>query len=448
MNQRAKMSYSSTTSESTTSPTTPSKTLSSWQCVDPGCKQFNAVTAKICTRCKVNPDFFRKPKENDLQEIKSRLEQCYQDIKTAEEQVEGLKKTKSTFVQDVEAIISLRLKLQELKPVSKEAAEKTSSKPNEDRRRQALKILKMTQILLRDPGIDDKIETNVRRAYDFYITCQDMMQTTTDPTLTSVLRQAFQGAASALYLKLVDYIESFPWKKYSDLKETISESSFLDLNSSKNINDDKDLKEDDIGKVIALLQGSMIISDDSVTQLVKKEDSFEALRTLNGALICLESLLDPTNDLKGFKKGIPNLDEICLKTRQTLEQEVQSFGASLAAAANPRIQESPEENQIIEELLGRIWNYVDQQLKHFHVNYDLAKKVKVLSQLENPALPEMNKSSASSRASGLSVRRGGAINRQNSRPQESDQDDDDQKSEKEYDQLSDVIYSGDDDIVV
>lgn len=326
--------------------------------------------------------------ESDKVKIPIGVQKEIQDLRKKcddfQQEIDTMKKNSCQFNKDLESILSLRLSLMDLKKNMRNG--NTENGEFEE-------ILMFAKRIFLKRNIEE-LSDGVRKSFDFYVTCKDMIQNS-DESLANVLKESLSGAQKALMIKLANYIENFNLDSMNQLKTKLKKIEKCD-NGSKSA---RDLLQE----IESQLNGNQ--TGDSVTDLVSKK----SLNILSKAMICVASVLEPENSLEGFENSLPDLENFANIAKRDLEHERKLILGS-------GCQESNEPNPELIKLLGQIGQYVETELKTYQVNFNLREKLK----------EEIEKQPQSSKTQNLS-------NFQIS---------------SDEDNLSDVIHSGDDDIVM
>ena len=277
-----------------------------------------------------------------------------------------------SFKLTVRKIVELRRKVEQLKTkgfISKEGSQEES--------KMQLIALRMAEKFLQNRRETTKIIAQIRSTFDLYSASKRVLITAEkDPPFHEILMKAHGGTVKALHAKLTEFLEAFPVRHANELNQIIKKMRHPEW--EKDTLFDPSRGEDAVLKDVQSLLQNVTFPNQGIDEKLYNETKLH-LETLAGAMVCVASILDPSNELEGFENVIPDLEKLSLNAKNALENLQLSVPESMPSGDKQILKIGPT-LLIVNEML-------DKDLKTYHVNVKLAKSLQQESKqsLEEPA---------------------------------------------------------------
>ena len=343
------------------------------ECFDPGCQHNNDETAETCSKCGISLDIFKRPKLDAAKKadlfkelenssalsptknpnaamivLKQKVLDMEATLKLTEQQLEKVQ-TKSGIDEDLERIIRLRAEM-----IDRKVPIKVVKKHDENDN--LPEVVKCYGEIRADEGIETLIE-NVREAYDFYDVCARRLERGSKkkqikPAIQQSQIQIVAGAAMALHLALMDYLDDFPIDKHRHILMLIHQA--LRYNPKKSSDDIFDVPElqKEMDEIVPKME-SMVVEE--------PVDVHKTLRELSGSLTLLASIVTPEHNLVGFNGNLPPIEDLAKKAIKDCESVLKTHRESASAAP------ATFDQAYTLKILYSVKNHVENNLKKYKV---------------------------------------------------------------------------------
>jgi len=277
--------------------------------------------------------------------------------------------------QDIQEILSLRQQIKELNSRSSSNRAKLESSFDCLDLTSVAECLKQAKSLLEQKEKILRLIDNVRQSFDFYSTCQSMLETA-DESIVEPLKSSVRGAEKALMLKLDEYVKLFPIKDVEQASYSITNLKLPDSSSQEKVT----FKD---GEILTRIESMIKILPNDELFLASEVATQESKLALDTFAACLDRISKAISaDISTFRHStetkIPDVEMLAKHVRKALVHEryiketQQSQGkltANLDVLLSKRVPE-------LKTIFNQVLTWLDELVCIYRINVGLAKKIR------------------------------------------------------------------------